>query len=476
MKKMTLIATGDAFITRRFPEGGYEGFEQVRDVISQYDVKFSNLEMTFHNEEGYPAAFSGGTWAMADPRTLDDMRSFGFNLFNTANNHSCDYSHGGVLATIRNLKERDMIFAGTGKNLSEASKPCYLETKNGRVAMIAVSSSFHESGMAGGQSAELIGRPGLNPLRHETIYHVTEENYKKAEELAALTKINATMERSVKNGYKNPPASGTLPFGTYKFVLDEKDWIESVPFPADMERVEKEIIEAKKQADIVIYAGSLVNPGLLKETKQGAVIYDSAKMTLEQVMEVIEQAWKEQKEVVRLHTGDPCIYGAIREQMDAMDKFGIKYDICPGVSSFCGTAAALQMEYTLPGISQSVIITRMAGRTPVPEKEEIASFAAHQATMVIFLSTGMAEKLSKRLIAGGYSENTPAAIVYKATWEDEKAVICTVGTLAKAAEENNITKTALMIIGDAVTHSHYERSELYNPAFTTEFRQATKER
>ena len=115
MKKMTLIATGDAFITRRFPEGGYEGFEQVRDVISQYDVKFSNLEMTFHNEEGYPAAFSGGTWAMADPRTLDDMRSFGFNLFNTANNHSCDYSHGGVLATIRNLKERDMIFAGTGK-------------------------------------------------------------------------------------------------------------------------------------------------------------------------------------------------------------------------------------------------------------------------------------------------------------------------------------------------------------------------
>ena len=118
----------------------------------------------------------------------------------------------------------------------------------------------------------------------------------------------------------------------------------------------------------------------------------------------------------------------------------------------------------------------MAGRTPVPEKEEIASFAAHQATMVIFLSTGMAEKLSKRLIAGGYSENTPAAIVYKATWEDEKAVICTVGTLAKVAEENNITKTALMIIGDAVTHSHYERSELYNPAFTTEFRQATKER
>ena len=164
-EEMTLIATGDAFITRRFPEGGYEGFDQVRDVISQYDVKFSNLEMTFHNEEGYPAAFSGGTWAMADPRTLDDMRSFGFNLFNTANNHSCDYSHGGVLATIRNLKERDRSLPEQEKIFPEASKPCYLETKNGRVAMIAVSSSFHESGMAGGQSAEIGRKPGLNPLQ-----------------------------------------------------------------------------------------------------------------------------------------------------------------------------------------------------------------------------------------------------------------------------------------------------------------------
>ena len=229
-----------------------------------------------------------------------------------------------------------------------------------------------------------------------------------------------------------------------------------------------------KQADIVIYAGSLVNPGLLKETKQGAVIYDSAKMTLEQVMEVIEQAWKEQKEVVRLHTGDPCLYGAIREQMDAMDKLGITYDICPGVSSFCGTAAALQMEYTLPGISQSVVITRMAGRTPVPERESIRQFASHQATMVVFLSTGMLEELSRRLIEGGYTADTPAAIVYKATWEDQKTFVCTVGTLAQTAKENNITKTALMIIGDVVAHSHYDRSELYNPAFTTEFREATK--
>ena len=231
-----------------------------------------------------------------------------------------------------------------------------------------------------------------------------------------------------------------------------------------------------QQADVIIYAGSLVNPELLEYARADCEIHNSAHLTLEEVLKLMQEAQAQGKMLVRLHTGDPCIYGAIREQMDVLDAENISYDYCPGVSSFCGAASALNMEYTLPGVSQSVIITRMAGRTPVPEKEEIASFAAHQATMVIFLSTGMAEKLSKRLIAGGYSENTPAAIVYKATWEDEKAVICTVGTLAKAAEENNITKTALMIIGDAVTHSHYERSELYNPAFTTEFRQATKER
>ena len=157
------------------------------------------------------------------------------------------------------------------------------------------------------------------------------------------------------------------------------------------------------QADVIVYAGSLVNPQLLSYAKEGCEIYNSAKMTLEQVMEVIEQAWKEQKEVVRLHTGDPCLYGAIREQMDAMDKLGITYDICPGVSSFCGTAAALQMEYTLPGISQSVVITRMAGRTPVPERESIRQFASHQATMVVFLSTGMLKELSEELMAGGYT-------------------------------------------------------------------------
>lgn len=225
------------------------------------------------------------------------------------------------------------------------------------------------------------------------------------------------------------------------------------------------------ETDVIIYAGSLVNPQLLENAKEDCEIYNSAKMTLDEVLEVIVKANKEGKDVVRLHTGDPCIYGAIREQMDRLDEEQIAYDYCPGVSAFCGAASALDLEYTLPDISQSVIITRMAGRTPVPEKESIESFAAHEATMVVFLSTGMLDELSQRLIAGGYKADTPAAIVYKATWDDEKSFICTVGTLPQTARDNNITKTALMIIGDVVKCSEYSLSKLYDPGFTTEFRE-----
>lgn len=226
-----------------------------------------------------------------------------------------------------------------------------------------------------------------------------------------------------------------------------------------------------EQADIVIYAGSLVNPQLLSYAGDSCRIYNSAEMTLEEVLDVIKQAEEQHLTTVRLHTGDPCLYGAIREQLDQLDQFCIPYEVCPGVSSFCGAAAALQMEYTLPEISQSVIITRMAGRTPVPERESIRSFAAHGATMVIFLSTGMLDKLSEELKAGGYFKDTPAAIVYKATWPDEKTVVCTVDTLAVSAKEEGIQKTALIIVGNAVSQSGYERSRLYDPLFTTEFRQ-----
>lgn len=229
-----------------------------------------------------------------------------------------------------------------------------------------------------------------------------------------------------------------------------------------------------EEADVVIYAGSLVNPELLTYTKEGCEIHNSAKMTLEEVLAVMERSENQGKTTVRLHTGDPCIYGAIREQMDVLDEKRIRYDYCPGVSAFCGAASALNLEYTLPEVSQSVIITRMEGRTPVPSKESIQSFAAHHATMVVFLSTGMLEELSRRLMEGGYEADTPAAIVYKATWPDEKKFICTVGTLAQTAAENKITKTALMIIGDVVKASDYDRSKLYDPTFTTEFREAAE--
>ncbi len=173
---------------------------------------------------------------------------------------------------------------------------------------------------------------------------------------------------------------------------------------------------------MIVYAGSLVNPALLDYKKDGCEVYNSAKMTLEEVIAVMAPAAKAGKTVVRLHTGDPCVYGAHREQMDELDRLGLAYEVCPGVSSFCGAAAALKAEYTLPNVSQSVILTRIEGRTPVPEKEQIESFAAHGATMVIFLSAGQLARLSERLIAGGYAPDTPAAIVYKATWPDEKVV------------------------------------------------------
>ena len=228
-----------------------------------------------------------------------------------------------------------------------------------------------------------------------------------------------------------------------------------------------------QETDIIIYAGSLVNPALLEYAKVGCQIYNSAEMTLEEVIDVMKDAESKGLDTVRLHTGDASLYGAIREQMDLLDELGIEYEDIPGVSSFSGAAAALNAEYTLPGVSQSVVITRMAGRTPVPEKESIREFAKHDCTMVIFLSTGLLEEVSEELMQGGYAADAPAAIVYKATWPEEKVVHCTVSTLAETARENNITKTALILVGGFLGDK-YERSKLYDPGFTTEFRQASK--
>lgn len=228
-----------------------------------------------------------------------------------------------------------------------------------------------------------------------------------------------------------------------------------------------------EEADVVIYAGSLVNPEILSYTKSDCEIHNSAEMTLEQVIEIIKEAEAAGKATVRLHTGDSSIYGAVREQFDALDELGISYDVCPGVSSFCGAAASLKAEYTLPDVSQTVIITRGAGRTPVPEKESIRSLAAHQATMVIFLSTSLTEKLQRELLEGGYPKDTPVAVVYKATWPDERILRCSLETLHETVTNNGLKKTALIIIGNCMGEQ-YLRSMLYHPDFTTEYREAVQ--
>ncbi|MCJ7855728.1 precorrin-4 C(11)-methyltransferase [Lachnospiraceae bacterium NSJ-143] len=223
------------------------------------------------------------------------------------------------------------------------------------------------------------------------------------------------------------------------------------------------------EADVIIYAGSLVNKELLNLKKESCKVYNSAYMTLEAVTDIMADAENNGLMTVRLHTGDPSVYGAIREQMDILDEKNIQYSVCPGVSSFCAAAAALNIEYTLPAVSQTVIITRVEGRTPVPSGEDLSLLASHRATMVLFLSTGLIRELTEKLYSGGISPNTPAAIVYKASWNDERKIICTVKELYDAAKKNGIENTAIIIIGD-VLNCGYERSCLYNPSFTTMFR------
>lgn len=252
MSKTTIIATGDSFMTRRLPENGYKGFEQIKNILSQYDVRFNNLEITTHNQEGVPSAFSGGTWAMAEPEILNDLKKFGFNLFNTANNHSLDYSHGGLLATIRHLRERDMVFAGTGKNMMDACSAAYVETTDARVAMIGVCSTFHDSDMAGNQSVELSGRPGLNGLRFQKTVHVEKKYYNMLSQLSQDTNLNAIYERNIQNGYAWPMPEGKLYFDGMQFQLDNSNYITTAPNSKDMTRICNAIQEARRQADYVL--------------------------------------------------------------------------------------------------------------------------------------------------------------------------------------------------------------------------------
>jgi len=242
--------------------------------------------------------------------------------------------------------------------------------------------------------------------------------------------------------------------------------------PGDPELITVKGQRLLQEADVIIYAGSLVNPALLDYAKAQCKIYNSASMTLQDVVGVVKNAVADDLQVVRLHTGDPAIYGAIQEQMDEFKKLSIDYEVVPGVSSFLASAAALKQEYTLPEISQTVIITRNAGRTPVPEKENLKSLAAHNATMCIFLSVHMLDDVVKELIAGGYKEDTPIAIVQKASWPEQKIVRGRLNDIVEKVGKEDITRTAMIVVGECLD-TDYALSRLYAPEFTHMYRKGT---
>ena len=227
------------------------------------------------------------------------------------------------------------------------------------------------------------------------------------------------------------------------------------------------------EADVVIYAGSLVNEEILNFCKAKAEIYNSAQMMLEEIMHVITLAEREGKTTVRLHTGDPSIYGAVQEQMDAMTARGIEFDVTPGVSSFLAAAASLKQEYTIPGVTQTVIISRRGGRTPVPDSESIKKLAQHQTTLCIFLSVSLLDEIKRELMSAGLKSSTPVAVVYKASWPGEEKVIKgRLDTIVQQVKEANIERSAMIIVGQCLNSESRPQSKLYSPKFSHMFRQA----
>lgn len=239
--------------------------------------------------------------------------------------------------------------------------------------------------------------------------------------------------------------------------------------PGDPELITLKGEELLNHADVVIYAGSLVNKELLDYCPEDCEVYDSSKMTLNEIIDVMEKGVNEGKKVVRLHTGDPSLYGAIFEQMKELDKRGINYEVVPGVSSAFAAVASLCREFTVPGISQTVIFTRYSGRTKVPEKENLKDLAKHRASMVIFLSVSYIEDVVKDLLEG-YDKDTPAAVIYRVSWEDEKIIRGTLENIADKIKKEGIKKTALILVGDFLEPKNFQYSKLYAEDFEHEFR------
>ena len=240
--------------------------------------------------------------------------------------------------------------------------------------------------------------------------------------------------------------------------------------PGDVDLITVKGRDILAKADVVVYAGSLVAKEHMDYCKEGALIYNSAKMTLEEVIEVMND--NKDKVIVRLHTGDPAIYGAIKEQMDELEKLNIKYEVVPGVSSFTAAAAAIKKELTLPRVTQTIILTRIEGRTPVPESEDLEKLAQVGATMCIFLSISMIDKVVEKL-RKGYGRNVPIAVIERATWDNERTIIGTLDDIADKVKEAKITKCAQILVGDFIDCT-YDKSLLYDKAFTHMYREAKK--
>lgn len=242
--------------------------------------------------------------------------------------------------------------------------------------------------------------------------------------------------------------------------------------PGDVDLITVKGRKLIEEADVIIYAGSLVDSAHLNFAKEGARFFNSATMHLDEVLDVMRIADSCKEKVVRLHTGDPSVYGAIQEQMDALEEMGISYKVVPGVSSFSAAAASIERELTLPGVSQTVILTRKAGRTPVPEKESIPSLATHRASMCIFLSAGQIPSLVEDLLTS-YEPTTPIAVVYKASWADEKIIRSTLEHVVEDVKAEGITKHAQILVGDFLK-GDYEKSKLYDKHFSTDFRKGVQ--
>lgn len=243
--------------------------------------------------------------------------------------------------------------------------------------------------------------------------------------------------------------------------------------PGDVDLITMKGRKLLEEADIVIYAGSLVSKDHLKFCKKECQFYNSASMTLEEVIEKMEQGYNKDLKIVRLHTGDPTIYGAIKEQMDILDKKNIPYEVIPGVSSFTAACCSIKSEFTLPKVSQTVILTRIEGRTEVPEKEDLEKLASYEASMAIFLSVQQIDNVVDKLKKGYGRDDVPVAVIYKATWEDEKIVIGTLRDISEKVKKAGIKKTAQILVGDFIK-GKYERSKLYDPEFCHEFREVRK--